>query len=145
MVSSVPLPAVTKTETPDKHTSSFLSYQWAVEGEYKNGVPLATLPESTSVASKCVPNLKPPPKTEAPGLASRSLSQKGWGCVSICCLDSALGVVACQEWSLPLLQACRTQEHIPPGHQSQAIKGHLLGSSYKNQGTREGYKLFSVR
>ena len=40
------------------------------EGECKDGIPWPTFPESTSVASRCMPNLKPASTAEAPGLAS---------------------------------------------------------------------------
>ena len=51
-------------------------------------------------ASRYVPNQMPAFQAEGPGQANRPHSQNNWGCVSVCCLSRALGVVASQELSL---------------------------------------------
>lgn len=108
------------------------------EGEHKDGIIWPMFPESISIASRCVPNPKPTSKVKSPGLASRSLSQKSWGCVSVICLCSVLRVVIYQALSLSLLQFHGTQQcnASPLGYQDQEIKRYPLGRSCKNQDMR---------
>lgn len=47
-----------------------------------------------------------------------------------------MGVAACPKLSLQLLQSHGTQEHKPPGLQSQVMEGHSLCGSLKNWVTR---------
>lgn len=60
-----------------------------------------------------VPNWNSAPQAEIPTRAGRPLTQKDQGCVSVCCLHCALGVVFCQELSVCLLQSCGTHGHKP--------------------------------
>ena len=84
-----------------------VSYSEA-EGEHKvDALGLCSLRAPLYLLDVCKPEACP-----QAGLASRPLPQKGWGCVSPRC--SALGVAACQELSLQLLQSCGTREHNPP-------------------------------
>ena len=52
--------------------------------------PLAMLPESIPVASRCVGNLKPVPQDKAPRQVNRPLYKKTEVCVSVCSLCSTL-------------------------------------------------------
>lgn len=70
------------------------------EEEGKDGIHQPLSPKSTSVGYLIVTNLKPAPQTEHVGQTSRPLLQKDSGYVSVCCVHSAVGVVASQE--LPL-------------------------------------------
>lgn len=58
------------------------------------------------------------------------------GCVSICCLCSALGVVVFRELSLWLLQCYGTQEFKAPPSPLATRARLSRGSNCKNQGTR---------
>lgn len=54
-----------KTGAVNEGVSSFLGVpmSWSeAEGEYKDGVPQPAFPESTSIGSRCVGNLKPTPQ-----------------------------------------------------------------------------------
>ena len=90
------------------------------KGEHKDGSS-SLIPESTSVASRCVANTKPDPQADALGQVNRPFSQADLGCVSVWCLCSALGLVACQELSLQLFRSCGAQKcklQLPePGNQ----------------------------
>lgn len=79
-----------------------------VEGKGKDGVSHPIFPENTFKASRYMSYLK-----LAPRLASRPLSQKEWGCVSVCCLQSALGVVICQELSLTITASWNPEMQVP--------------------------------
>lgn len=92
------------------------------EGEHKNGIPGSVFTENTSITFKYALNLKSAHMVKAPGLASRPLSQRGWGYVSVCHLCSPLGVVAIQELPLQLLPFNGNQERktlwpLEPGDQ----------------------------
>ena len=91
------------------------------EGEYKDGIPQPMFPESTSVASRYVADLKPVPQAEALGQI-KSLLQKKAGGVSVCCLRSTLSVADCQELSLQLLQSSGPRNASPADHQRQVIE-----------------------
>ena len=69
------------------------------------------------------------------------VSQKDWEYVSVCCLCSALWAVVCPELSLQSLQSHGTQERKPLWPPEPGIKGHPLGCSCTNQGTRSVQKL----
>lgn len=95
------------------------------ERQHKDGIPWPMFPDCTSVASRCVPNLKPAPKVQVPGLASRSLLQKDqW--------------VQCPGWwpAKKCLSDCYSpvgpRNTNAPNDQSKAIKEYLLGGSHKN-------------
>ena len=95
-----------------------------------------TFPESTSVVSKCVWNLKPVIKAKAPGLASTLFSQKGWRCISDCCLCSAPGGCLPITISLVVIYPWDLETQAPqlsgPGYQ-----GISSGQQpQKKQGTR---------
>lgn len=53
----------------------------------KDGISLLTFPGNTSLASRCVGNLKPVLQIEAPGKINRSFSQEVWGSIPVCCLQ----------------------------------------------------------
>lgn len=67
-----------------------------------------------------------------PGQVNNSpLSQKDFGCVSVCRLYCAMEVAASQELSFHWYSATGLRNSSPTGHHSQTITGHPLGSSYK--------------
>lgn len=82
------------------------------KGECKDHVPWAMFPETSSVASGCVVNLKPAPQVEAPGQVNKFLFHRKTGIMSQSAFcGMPCGVVACQELSLQLFQSCRAQKH----------------------------------
>ena len=104
-----------------------------VEGECKGDVPQRTFPESSSIASRCVPNLAPAPKAEDLGLASRPPSQNACGGLSVCCLCSALGVVVAKDCLSNCYCPMGPRNTSPPGHQSRAIKGYPWEAAAKTR------------
>lgn len=81
------------------------------------------LKKSTSVASRCVPELKPA-QDEAPGQVNRPFTRKIGGGFQSCCVCSALRVVVCQELSncyspwdpgtqVPLATRARPSRSVP--------------------------------
>lgn len=86
-----------------------MSYSKA-EGDGKDGSPWLTFHESTSIASRCVSNLKsaPPRQVNTPFYRKA----KGVFQFALCVAPSV--VVPCQELSLRLLHPCSTQEHQTP-------------------------------
>ena len=63
-----------------------------------------SLPRAALQTSRSMPERNPAFQAEALGRTKEPLPQKDPGCVSVCCLHSALGVVVWQELSLQLLQ-----------------------------------------
>ena len=73
---------------------------------------LPTFPESASVASRCLANLKPVPRVKALGQVDGLFSEAGGTYVSVCCLCSALGIVAFPELSGS--HGARKHKHLWP-------------------------------
>lgn len=90
-----------------------MSCSEAKGGEYNDGIPCPTFPESTSIASRCVANLKFPPQVEAQenrpffterlGLCFILLSVQCPGCGSLSRTDSLIvSVLSGPETKAPL-------------------------------------------
>ena len=84
-------------------------------------------------APRCVPDQKPAPQAKAWTSTWASCTGR-LGCVSVCPLYSVLGLVACQDLPLALLQSRGPQEHKLPWPLETGIKGCPLGGSCKSQG-----------
>lgn len=105
--------------------------------------PQASVPwEPPLLAPISVPNQELAPQTRAPGQASRPLSQKDWGCVSVCCICSALEVVTCQGLSLRLVQFYGIQG---PGSTVRQWKVSLGWWLWKNKPTNKPRSLDSAK
>lgn len=89
-------------------------YWWALARQRGtwDGIHCPLFPECTPVGLEMWVEPGAGPSGRAAGQADRLFSQNDR--VSVCCVYSYLGMVACQELSLQLLQSCGTQKPNPP-------------------------------
>ena len=73
----------------------------------KDAVHHPMYPESTSIDFRCVPTMKPAPKTEAPEVATRPLSWKGWSVFQ--------SVICAMPWGWQPVKNCLFDCYSPMG------------------------------
>ena len=95
------------------------------EGECKDYIHSISSLTASPLAPLSVPNQKPASQAKLLD-AQLGLFLRKTGHVSVCYLCSALGMAACQELSLQLLQSHGTQEHkAPPVSRARQSRGVL--------------------
>ena len=106
------------------------------EGEGQDGIHSLSSLKTALQAIKCVPNLKPASESKHQDKVASFTERLGGVPQSTVCSVPWVWEPAKNHPSNCYSPTGRRSAGPSPGHQSQTIKGHPLGGSHKNQGSR---------